>query len=141
LQNWVVPASDETDRYDGTVVLSRENFLEGWLLPRLAELNKQSTYVVTDAWWKSTGSGLTTEYRLNGHLGRNDATTDELLFRPVTKNKVDQSVLSGLAPDTPGQWYQYKFDSSKDDDEGLWRVWHAGMCYIQQSSLTCNILF
>jgi hypothetical protein len=38
--NWVVPTPNDTDRYDGTVVLSREIFLEGWLLPRLAEFNR-----------------------------------------------------------------------------------------------------
>ncbi|KAF5310583.1 hypothetical protein D9619_007749 [Psilocybe cf. subviscida] len=124
--NWVVPTPDNTDRYDGTVALSREIFLAGWLLPKLAEFNKRSSYVVTDAWWKSTGIGLTTRYFLDGHLGRDDATTEELLFKPVEADKMNQAVLQALKPETPGRWYQYKFNSSKDDNKGLWRVWHTG---------------
>jgi hypothetical protein len=128
--NWVVPTPDNTDRYDGTVALSRQIFLEGWLLPKLAEFNKGSSYVVTESWWKSVKLGFATQYRLDGHLGRNDATTEELSFKPVTTAEIlDPSILLSLKPDTPGRWYQYNFWNEKDDNDGAWRTTHTGSTY------------
>ncbi|KAF7979539.1 hypothetical protein HWV62_42132 [Athelia sp. TMB] len=62
--NWVVPA---TPRYDGTVCLSKRTFLDSWLLPRLAQFNKTTTWysVIED-----DSSKTPAPYNLDkGHFG------------------------------------------------------------------------
>ncbi|KAG5651139.1 hypothetical protein H0H81_009731, partial [Sphagnurus paluster] len=44
--NWVVPAPPGQVEYDGTVALSKKIFLDGWLLPKLAPLNRATSFVV-----------------------------------------------------------------------------------------------
>lgn len=65
-----MPPFDETsESYDGTVCLSKATFLDGFLLPRLARFNSDSTWVVDEAWWKSENAGFSTKYNVYGHLG------------------------------------------------------------------------
>lgn len=55
-------------KYDGMLCLSRGVFVENWLLPRLEELNRESTWIVDNAWHHKPR--LTApEYGINGHQG------------------------------------------------------------------------
>ncbi|KIM41738.1 hypothetical protein M413DRAFT_137225 [Hebeloma cylindrosporum] len=120
--NWVVPTPDNTDRYDGTVALSKSIFVDGWLLPKLAAFNKDSTWIVKNCYWKPKGLG--TVFSLTGQLGRDGASADDLKWETVEAKDVDQGAKNKVKGS--GQWYKYYHYSNKDDNEGLWRVWQKG---------------
>ncbi|KAG8924302.1 hypothetical protein FRC01_011678 [Tulasnella sp. 417] len=117
--NWVMPPFDETsESYDGTVCLSKATFLDGLLLPRLAQLNSDSTWVVDQAWWKSKDAGFSTEYNVYGHLG----LTEEDKKKDEFKNW--QWTLDSQKDGT--RKYEYKKTHRIDDNDGLWRVYQEG---------------
>ncbi|KAG8899065.1 hypothetical protein FRC00_001938 [Tulasnella sp. 408] len=117
--NWVMPPFDETsESYDSTVCLSKATFLEGVLLPRLKQLNADSTWVVDEAWWKSKDAGFSTEYNVYGHLGLTDKDKENDLFKDYEWKLVSQ--------EGGKRKYKYKKHHRIDDDEGLWRVYQDG---------------
>ncbi|KIM41721.1 hypothetical protein M413DRAFT_444966 [Hebeloma cylindrosporum] len=121
--NWVVPTPDNTDRYDGTVALSKEIFLDGWLLPKLASFNKDSTWIVNNCWWKTDGP-YTTVYSLTGQLGLDGASADDLKWVTVEAKDVDQTAKNKVKGS--GQWYKYYHYSHKDDNKEPWCIWQNG---------------
>ncbi|KAG8946296.1 hypothetical protein FRC04_011926 [Tulasnella sp. 424] len=82
--NWVMPPFDQTsESYDGTVCLSKATFLDGFLLPKLALLNSESTWVVSEARGTAEFIALLPvpliTYEMRGHLGL--TKEDEQNFR------------------------------------------------------------
>jgi hypothetical protein len=142
--NWVVPSpNDTTATYDGTVALSKATFLDGWLMPKLAEFNRQSTWVTTDAWWKmdDTWTIFKSWYNLIGHMGVNsgDKVDDkpvDVNFKPAAIGDVPADVKAKVPNSDKGSWYKYACKSRKDDDHGAWRVWMEGntnnWCFVRE---------
>ncbi|KIO21508.1 hypothetical protein M407DRAFT_28900 [Tulasnella calospora MUT 4182] len=117
--NWVMPPFDETsESYDGTVCLSKATFLDGFLLPRLARFNSDSTWVVDEAWWKSENAGFSTKYNVYGHLGLTAKDLEDDHFRDYQWKLASQ--------ENGKRTYEYKRSHRKDDNDGLWRVYQEG---------------
>jgi hypothetical protein len=118
--NWVIPPDDVNGaRYDGTVVLSKGVFLEGWLLDKLQNVCHRTTYVATEAkWWSGWDGILPVNYRsIKGRLGLEASDPESpkaiLTFDPdASKNGK--------------RVWNYKVWSEIHNDHGLWRVWHKG---------------
>jgi len=115
--NWVVPSADQAATYDGTVVLSKGVFLDGWLLPNLQTFNQRSTWIATEAHWENGATIFNFLYRLNGHLGWWDATPSDVAWNPVDLEKVPEDV-KNQAKTPLGSWYTYHKNSSKEDKHG-----------------------
>ncbi|KAG8899067.1 hypothetical protein FRC00_001940, partial [Tulasnella sp. 408] len=117
--NWVMPPFDETsEQYDGTVCLSKASFLDGFLLPRLAHINQESTWVVDEAWWKAIDGGFKNQYQVYGHLGLNYKDLQDPFFQDYQWKLTSQQ--NGV------RTYEYHRTHKKDDNHGLWRVWQEG---------------
>lgn len=68
----IPPFDRASPAYDGTVCLSKRIFLEGWLLPKLSEFNKQTQWVTAEAWCEEPDSPIQPpEWHLEGHVGIN----------------------------------------------------------------------
>ncbi|KAG9042562.1 hypothetical protein FS837_010695 [Tulasnella sp. UAMH 9824] len=114
--NWVMPPFDETsEQYDGTVCLSKASFLHGFLLPRLAHINQESTWVVDEAWWKAIDGGFKNQYLVYGHLGLNSKDLQDPFFQDYQWKLTSQE--NGV------RTYEYHRTHKKDDNHGAWRVW------------------
>lgn len=114
-----MPPFDETsESYDGTVCLSKASFLDGVLLSRLKQLNADSTWVVDEAWWKTTDAGFGTKHLVYGHLGLTAEDKEKDLFKDYEWKLVSQ--------EGGKRKYEYKKHHRIDDDEGLWRVYQDG---------------
>lgn len=115
-----MPPFDETsESYDGTVCLSKATFLDGLLLPRLAHLNSESTWVVDEAWWKAKDGGFTNEYLVYGHLGLTAKDKENDHFKDYQWKLASQ--------ENGKRKYEYKKTHRIDDDHGLWRVYQEGV--------------
>ncbi|KAG8922024.1 hypothetical protein FRC01_014584 [Tulasnella sp. 417] len=120
--NWVMPPFDETsEQYDGTVCLSRASFLEGFLLSRLASFNRDSTWVVDEAWWKAIDGGFKNEYLVYGHLGLTAKDLQDSFFQDYQFKLTRQ--------DDKIRRYEYRKTHRKDDNHGLWRVYQEGRAW------------
>jgi hypothetical protein len=147
--NWVVPppSDKETERYDGTVALSRKIFLDGWLLPKLAEFNRDSTWIVEEARSEDTGFlNLGTIIHMKGHMGWTDATESKIKWNPIAANMVDQWAKDKV-PGIAGDWHKYYDSNIKDDNGIIERVYQKGtttnFCFIPEgygSNGKCEIL-
>lgn len=115
-----MPPFDETsEQYDGTVCLSKASFLDGFLLPRLAHINQESTWVVDQAWWKAIDGGFKNQYQVYGHLGLNSKDLQDPFFQDYLWKLTSQQ--NGV------RTYEYHRTHKKDDNHGLWRVWQEGV--------------
>lgn len=114
--NWI--SSSTTS--DGVVALSRSAFLEDWLLPKLAAFNTLSTWVTTEAWWKTVPQSLLLpQWSLRGHVG---VRADDLASQPdLVDNRWSYSLLDGS-----GMKFVYTKKSEKVDEDGLWKVYMKG---------------
>ncbi|KAG8922025.1 hypothetical protein FRC01_014585 [Tulasnella sp. 417] len=117
--NWVMPTLDETtEQYDGVVCLSKASFLDGFLLPRLANFNRESTWVVDEAWWKATNGGFSTQHLVYGHLGLTVKDLQDPFFQDYQFKLTSQQ--------NGARRYEYRKTHRKDDNHGLWRVYQEG---------------
>ncbi|KIO21512.1 hypothetical protein M407DRAFT_218173 [Tulasnella calospora MUT 4182] len=117
--NWVMPPYDKTsESYDSTVCLSKAIFLDGFLLPRLASFNRDSTWVVDEAWWKAENAGFSTRYNISGHVGLTSKDLEDPFFQDYQWKLTSQ--------ENGTRNYEYKKTHRKDNDEGLWRVYQEG---------------
>ncbi|KAG9044409.1 hypothetical protein FS837_008204 [Tulasnella sp. UAMH 9824] len=117
--NWVMPPFDEkSEQYDGVVCLSKASFLDGFLLPRLANFNRESTWVVDEAWWKAVNLGFGNQYKISGHVGLTTKDLQDPFFQDYQWKMT--SFQNGLRS------YEYHKTHRKDDNHGLWRVWQEG---------------
>ncbi|KAG8900678.1 hypothetical protein FRC00_011807 [Tulasnella sp. 408] len=117
--NWVMPPFDETsEQYDAVVCLSKASFLDGFLLPRLANFNRESTWVVDEAWWKAVNLGFKNEYKISGHVGLTAKDLQDPFFQDYQWKMT--SFQNGIRK------YEYHKTHRKDDNHGLWRVWQEG---------------
>ncbi|KIO21506.1 hypothetical protein M407DRAFT_28898 [Tulasnella calospora MUT 4182] len=117
--NWVMPPFDETSElYDGVVCLSKASFLDGFLLPQLANFNRESTWVVDEAWWKAVDLGFNNEYKVSGHVGLTAQDLQDPFFKDYQWKLT--SFENGVRK------YEYHKTHRKDDNHGLWRVWQEG---------------
>ncbi|KAF5318840.1 hypothetical protein D9619_010766 [Psilocybe cf. subviscida] len=147
--NWVVPppSDKEAERYDGTVALSRKIFLDGWLLPKLAEFNRDSTWIVKEAWSEDTGFlNLGTVIHMDGHMGWTGATESDIKWNAITADTVDQWAKDKV-PGFAGDWYKFYNSNNKDDNGVIERVYQKGTtlnyCFIPESYASngkCEIL-
>jgi len=113
------PFDIKSPAYDGTVCLSRKIFLEEWLLPKLATLNSQTTWVTTHAEWTDSVFGKR-DYRLEGHTGITEAD--------VTANanfgNVDWVYDTESQPGTLR--FKYSRGTRLDDETFPWHVYMRG---------------
>ncbi|KAG9025630.1 hypothetical protein FRB95_009948 [Tulasnella sp. JGI-2019a] len=122
--NWIIPPADnKSEAYDGTICLSKKIFLDGWLMPKMARFNDQSTWVTTAAEW--TQSFFTFGFKLEGHAGISQADKDsdaqfnntEWVYDSTTTSETIIANVTHAVPAIPAgsRVYKYSVNSKKVD--------------------------
>ncbi|KAG9024014.1 hypothetical protein FRB95_012213 [Tulasnella sp. JGI-2019a] len=123
--NWVIPPADsKSEAYDGTICLSKNIFLDGWLIPKMTRFNDQSTWVTTKAEWIQRYFS-NCEFKLEGHVGISQADKDsDAQFKNTEwaydSTTTSETIIANVTPAVPAipagsRVYKYSVNSKKVD--------------------------